>query len=114
VNNLAGVLQAQGKYEEAEQLNRRVGEGREGERAGTESSLHQRKWYEEASQLYQRACEGYKQKLGPQHPKTVACLNRFSAMRQNVEQDGLDQCRTLTSNSKAGLRGDISASRSRH
>ena len=38
VNNLASVLQGQGKHEEAEQMNRRALEGREG--AGKGASRH--------------------------------------------------------------------------
>lgn len=44
--------------------------------------LHKGRRYEEASRLYQRACNGYSQKLSSQHPTTVACRNHFEAMRQ--------------------------------
>jgi tetratricopeptide (TPR) repeat protein len=115
VSNLALVLQDQGKYDEAEKLNRRALEGREKELGEQHPStlasvynlaylLHKRKQYEEASGLYQRACDGYKQKLGTQHPTTIACLNHFSAMQKETEQEGLGQSRTLIDNGKAALR----------
>ncbi|KAF2190151.1 TPR-like protein [Zopfia rhizophila CBS 207.26] len=100
VDNLASVLRYQGKYDEAEKLNRRALEGYEKElgvqHPDTLNSvyclaylLHEQKRYEEASWLYQRACDGYKQKLGSQHPTAVVCLNHFSAMQQEAQQEGL-------------------------
>ena len=76
MDNLAGVLHYQGKYDEAEKLNRRALEGREKEHRvqhpDTLTSvyclaylLHMAKRYIEAAELYQRACEGYIQELGP-------------------------------------------------
>jgi hypothetical protein len=62
--------------------------------------LHKPKRYEEASGLYQRACDGYKQKLGTQHPTAIACLNHSSAIQQEAEQEGLGQSRTLINNGK--------------
>ncbi|KAH8588907.1 P-loop containing nucleoside triphosphate hydrolase protein [Bisporella sp. PMI_857] len=112
VGNLASVLQDQGKYDRAEKLNRRALEGFEKElgeqHPDTLASvynlaylLHKRKRYVEASGLYQRACNGYKQKLGTQHRTTIACLNSFSAMQREAEQEGLGQSRTLINNGKA-------------
>ncbi|KAF2174720.1 hypothetical protein K469DRAFT_519637, partial [Zopfia rhizophila CBS 207.26] len=68
-------------YDEAEKLNRRVLEGRENklgkDHPDTLTSvyclaylLHQQKPYKEASGLYQRACNGHKQKPGSHHPST--------------------------------------------
>jgi hypothetical protein len=51
--------------------------------------LHKQKRYIEASELYQRACDGYQQKLSPQHPIFVACLNHLAAIQQEAEQTGL-------------------------
>jgi len=95
---LAGVLWGQGKYLEAEMLNRRALEGREKElgkqHPDTLTSvsnlaylLHKQRRYDEASQLYQRACDGYEEKLGSEHPTTIACLHRYSDMQKEVEKD---------------------------
>ena len=46
--------------------------------------LQNKKEYEEASILYQRACTGYKSSLGPKHPMTIACINHYSAMLDNI------------------------------
>jgi len=97
VNNLASVLQYQGKYEEAEQMSRRAVEGKEKalgkEHPSTPNSVyclaylyHQRKRYDSASELYQRACDAYKRILGPQHPTTVACCNHYSRMISEMNQ----------------------------
>ncbi|KAJ9660117.1 hypothetical protein H2201_007024 [Coniosporium apollinis] len=91
VNNLAGVLQDQGKYEEAEEMNRRVLEGREKvlgkEHPDTLTSvyclaylLHKRKQYKQAEVLHQRACTGYARVLGFNHPNTLACSRNYSSM----------------------------------
>ncbi|RDL35922.1 uncharacterized protein BP5553_06534 [Venustampulla echinocandica] len=106
VSNLASVLRDQGKYDEAEKLSRRTLKGREKElgeqHPDTLTSvynlaylLHRRKRYKEALGLYQRACDGYKYKLGTQHPTAIACLNHFSAMQQEVKQEGLGQLRDV-------------------
>ncbi|KAF1950534.1 hypothetical protein CC80DRAFT_577110, partial [Byssothecium circinans] len=97
VSNLALVLQDQGKYDEAEKLNRKVLEGREKElgedHPNTLTSvyclahlLHTLRQYTEAAELYQRACNGYTQQLGSQHPTSVACHNSFAAMQQEATQ----------------------------
>ena len=57
--------------------------------------LQKQKRYVEASELYQRACDGYKDKLGSQHPTAIACLNHFAAMQQEAEQDGVGQREAL-------------------
>lgn len=70
--------------------------GREGEGAGCTAPrytsvyslaylLQKRKRYVEASELYRRACDGYKQKLGSQHPTVIACLKDFAAIQQKAE-----------------------------
>ena len=97
VNNLAGVVQAQGRYREAETLNRRALEGWE-KKLGEDHPdtltsvyclahlLHTLCQYPEAAKLYQRACDGYSQQLGSQHPRTVACRDHFAAMHQEAMQ----------------------------
>jgi tetratricopeptide (TPR) repeat protein len=102
VGNLALVLQAQGKYygalgkyDEAERLSRRVLEWRSRElgkdHPDTLTSfyclatlLHDQQRYAEATELYQKACDGRKWKLGRQHPYTIACLNDFRSMKQEM------------------------------
>ncbi|KAF2677739.1 hypothetical protein K458DRAFT_318878, partial [Lentithecium fluviatile CBS 122367] len=51
--------------------------------------LHTIKRYAESAQLYQRAYDGRVQKLGPQHPQTIACGNHFSALREEAKQTAL-------------------------
>ena len=95
VSNLAGVLRNQGKYDEAEQMNRRALEGSEKalgeEHPDTLTSVyclaylyHQQRRYDAASVMYQRACDGYKRRLGPNHPTTVACCDHFAKMVQEM------------------------------
>jgi hypothetical protein len=48
--------------------------------------FYQRKRYDTASELYQRACDAYKRILGPQHPTTVACCNHYSKMVNDIDQ----------------------------
>ncbi|RAO73452.1 uncharacterized protein BHQ10_009464 [Talaromyces amestolkiae] len=114
VSNLAVVLRDQGKYNEAEKLNRRAVEEREKELGvqhpdtlnsiyGLACLLDKQKRYTEASELYQRACDGYKQKLGSQHPTAIKCLNDFTAMQQEAEEEGLRRSRTFNNNHKAAL-----------
>jgi len=90
VSNLASVLQDEGKYDEAERLNRRALEGRKKElgeqHPDTLTSvyclaylLQKQTRYEGASELHKRACYGYQQKLGSQHPTTIACVNHYAS-----------------------------------
>jgi tetratricopeptide (TPR) repeat protein len=85
---LALVLQSQGKYDEAEQLNRRALEGREKELgihhpdtlasvSNLASVLQSQGKYDEAEKLNRRALEGKEKELGVHHPdtlKSVYCL----------------------------------------
>jgi tetratricopeptide (TPR) repeat protein len=91
------VLQYQGKYEAAEEMNRRALEGSEKalgkEHPDTLTSvyclaflLHQRQQYEAASALYQRASSGYQYVLGPEHPTTVACYEHYSSLTQEMQR----------------------------
>jgi tetratricopeptide (TPR) repeat protein len=100
VNILAGVLQHQGKYAEAETLNRRALEGSEKElglqHPDTLSSiyclaylLHKMKRHQEASQLYQTACDGFKKKLGPEHPTTIVCCRNYSNLQKEMAAETL-------------------------
>jgi tetratricopeptide (TPR) repeat protein len=95
--NLAGVLDKQGKYAEAESLNRQTLELSEEVLGKTHPEtltsvyclaylLQSRKEYEEASILYERACSGYKSSLGSKHPTTIACISHYSAMLSNIRE----------------------------
>ncbi|KAH0555788.1 hypothetical protein GP486_006269, partial [Trichoglossum hirsutum] len=85
----------QGKYEEAEAMNRRALDGKEKvlgkEHPSTLTSvyslanlLHEQKRYEAASELYQRASSGYRVILGQSHPTTIACDNSYCSMRREM------------------------------
>jgi tetratricopeptide (TPR) repeat protein len=92
------MLQYQGKYDEAEKLNRRALEGYEKElgvhHPDTLTSvyclahlLHTMKRYTEAEELYHRAYNRYVQKRGPQHPDMIACTNYLSAVQEEATQE---------------------------
>jgi tetratricopeptide (TPR) repeat protein len=92
------VLHYQGKYEAAEEMNRRALEGYEKvlgmEHPSTLTSvyclaslLQATRQYDIASKLYQRAIAGFKKTLGLQHPTTVACSKHYSSM-QDVMKGG--------------------------
>ncbi|KAF2802651.1 HET-domain-containing protein [Mytilinidion resinicola] len=113
VSNLALVLQYQGKYEQAEDMNRRALEGSEKalgkEHPDTLTSvyclaylLHQRQQYKDASPLYQRACAGYQEKLGPDHPTTQACMDHYSSLQRLWKLEALGS----KSNVSIDVRGD--------
>jgi tetratricopeptide (TPR) repeat protein len=97
VNNLASVLQNQGKYEEPETMNRRALEGRE-KALGKEHPdmlmsvyclaylYHQQKRYDTASELYQRACER-KKVLGEEHPDTLTSMNNLTFTWKSLGRD---------------------------
>jgi tetratricopeptide (TPR) repeat protein len=85
VSNLALVLRAQGKYDEAEKPNRRALEGSEKElgklhpdtltSVGNPASVLQDQGkYDEAERLNRRALEGREKELGEQHPDTLTSV----------------------------------------
>ena len=87
----ANLYQSQGQYEEAEQLLRRVLEGRE-EKLGlkhpdtlrTVQNLavvyRDQGRYSEAERLYRRALEGWEEKLGPKHPDTLRTVDNLAVI----------------------------------
>ena len=98
---------AKWKYDEAEKLNWRALEGHEKEmgvhHTDTLTSsyllahlLHRQKQHSEARDFYQRACNGFRERLGSQHPTTVACCNHFLAMQQEIKQANPVQSKSLT------------------
>jgi len=108
------VLHNQGKYGEAEKLNRRALEGREKElgvqHPDTLTSvyclaylLYMTKRYAEAAELYQQAYEGYIQALGPQHPHTIACGQHFLALEREQKYAQLAEDQEIAMHSKAAV-----------
>ena len=98
MSNLALVLGSQGKYAEAETMTRKTLELKEEVLGKTHPQtltsvyclaylLQSKKEYEEASILYERACAGYKSLLGSKHPTTRACVNNYSAMLDDIEEE---------------------------
>ena len=100
MNNLALLLNRQGKYDEAEPIHRQTLALREKvlgkEHPDTLLSVycfarlfHQKKQYHDALLLYQRACTGHEKILGLNHPITVACSKHYSAMLSEMEAEVL-------------------------
>ncbi|KAH9205226.1 hypothetical protein DL95DRAFT_397867 [Leptodontidium sp. 2 PMI_412] len=97
MSNLALVLDSQGKYADAETMNRQTLEIKEEVLGKTHPDtltsiyclaylLQNRHKYEEATTLYQRACSGYKSSLGSEHPTTKACVDHYSLMLNSLKQ----------------------------
>jgi tetratricopeptide (TPR) repeat protein len=98
LNHAARYIQtAQGKYEEAEKLNRRALEGCEKElgahHLGTLGSLHNlalvlqsQGKYEESEKLNRRALDGYEKDLGVHHPQTFTSVNNLALVLQSQEK----------------------------
>ncbi|OCK82773.1 hypothetical protein K432DRAFT_292475, partial [Lepidopterella palustris CBS 459.81] len=95
--NLAGVLSRQGKYKEAESINRQTLARYEkvlgAEHPDTLTSVYclayllaNQHRYDEAAPLYERTCAGYRKVLGNDHPSTHACLEHYSEMRASREE----------------------------
>ena len=95
MSNLAGVLDSEGKYKGAEDVHRQTLAVMElvlgKEHLDTLISvyclaylLHSVERHRDAEVLYQRACAGYKETLGADHPTTVACLQHYSSMHQEA------------------------------
>jgi hypothetical protein len=97
MNNLANVLDSQGRYEEAEAMHRQelaICEkvlGRE--HPDTLTSLYclahllaKQGCYKESLALYDRACAGYNIVLGEDHPTTRACRQHRTKTVASQEQ----------------------------
>ncbi|KAK4890549.1 hypothetical protein LTR49_028725, partial [Elasticomyces elasticus] len=92
-NNLAQVLQCQGKYEAAEEMNRRALKGYE-KALGPEhphtltsvSNLAQvlqcQGKYEAAEEMNRRALKGREKALGPEHPHTLTSVSNLALVLQ--------------------------------
>ena len=99
VSNLASVLQNQGKYEAAEEINRRALEKYKkmlgAEHPNTLTSvyyltyiLHSKGQYDAASKLYQRAITGYQKTLGSHHPTSLAYFGHYSSILDELKERG--------------------------
>ena len=99
------MLQGQGKYDEAEEMNRRALEGREKElglnHPDTLSSVYclaylldARDEHQEALALYHRASSGFAKVLGPKHPTTLACQKHKEILLKSMRAESLsgDSC----------------------
>jgi hypothetical protein len=100
MNNLALVLDRQGKYEEAEAMHGQELAMREKvlgkDHPDTLVSvyclaqlLENRHRYDESTALYERACTGYSAVFGKDHPTTRSCRQHYSQMLASQEQDRL-------------------------
>ncbi|KAI4264617.1 MAG: hypothetical protein L6R42_000279 [Xanthoria sp. 1 TBL-2021] len=94
VGNLASVLQYQGKYEEAEQINRRaldwykkvLGEEHPNTLISVgnlASVLRYQGKYEEAEQIHRRALDGVEKVLGEEHPGMVTSVDNLALVLQD-------------------------------
>ncbi|KAI8686582.1 NACHT domain-containing protein [Fusarium keratoplasticum] len=90
---LGSVLRYQGKYEEAEQMNRRALEGHEkvlgrehphtlGSISNLGLVLQYQGKYEEAEQMHRRALEARERVLGREHPDTLASVGNLGLVLQ--------------------------------
>ena len=101
LSDLASAHWRQGKYEAAEEMNRRALEGYEKvlgkKHPDTLTSiyclaylLHQKRDYAVAFALYERAHSGYVSVLGPSHPTTVQCFNHMSSLQDKLNNTKLE------------------------
>ncbi|RDW63751.1 hypothetical protein BP6252_11296 [Coleophoma cylindrospora] len=85
VSNLALVLERQGRYAEAESMNRRALGGREKElgpnHPDTLTSRQGR--YTEAESMNRRALEGREKELRPRHPDTLTSVNNLALVLES-------------------------------
>jgi tetratricopeptide (TPR) repeat protein len=88
MSNLALVLESQGKYEEAEAMNRQTLALKE-----TVLSVYclayllaSRHCYDESFVLYERACAAYPAVLGEDHPTTRVCRQHYSKALASQKQ----------------------------
>ncbi|KAI1840261.1 hypothetical protein JX266_013542 [Neoarthrinium moseri] len=95
VGILALVLGNQGKYEEAEVMNRRALDGYQkalgADHPDTLTSVYNLAYlcqeqdrFEEADQYYLTALDGYRKVLGPAHPITLACEGHYTSLRERI------------------------------
>ena len=94
---LAGMLDRQGKYEEAEAMHRQtlalsekvLGKEHPDTLTSVYSLAHllaKQNLYDDAATLYQRACDGDSMVLGDDHPTARACQRHYLEMLQGKEQ----------------------------
>lgn len=104
------MLGSQGKYEEAESMNRQTLARREkvlgADHPDTLMSVYclahllaNQHRYDESVVLYKRACAGYSTVLGKDHRTTHACRQHYSKMLASQEQDELGRPPKIPNNS---------------
>jgi tetratricopeptide (TPR) repeat protein len=92
--NLGLVLQSQGKYEEAEEMHRRVSEVMEKvlglEHPNTLTSMNNlavllanQGRYDKAEEIHRRVLEVKEKVLGPEHPSTLESINKLGLVLRN-------------------------------
>ena len=92
----ASVLNEQGKYEAAEEMNQRALEGSEKvlgkEHPDTLISvwcladlMERRGWYIDAVLLYKRAVVGFNTSLGAEHPHALRCQQSLIRLQRGIE-----------------------------
>lgn len=96
MNGLAVALSKQGKYAEAEEMQRRTLELKEKALGKEHSSTSVSVWWlayllegqrslNGSTSLYERACTGFQKVLGPDHPDTVSCSKQYESILKNVK-----------------------------
>jgi hypothetical protein len=116
MSNLAGVLDRQGKYEEAEAMNRQTLARREKvlghEHPDTLTSIYclaylltHQQCYNESLPLYKRACAGYEAVLGKDHPTTRACHQHYADALASQERSQLAISPTIAGSTKSARIG---------
>jgi tetratricopeptide (TPR) repeat protein len=94
ISNLASVLRRQGRYEEAESMNRRALKGYEKELGANHPDtltsvgnlalvLQRQGRYEKAESMNRRALEGREKELGANHPDTLISVGNLASMLQH-------------------------------
>src|SRR5207247_1319639 len=112
-NNLAGLYQARGCYDQAEPLYKKALQGRRAklgaDHPNTLASMHclaglyqAQGCYDEAEKLFQQALEGRRAKLGANHPDTLISLKNLAGLYQ--ARGRLDAAEPLFREAVAGAR----------
>jgi tetratricopeptide (TPR) repeat protein len=116
MSNLAHVLGRQGKYEDAEAMNRQTLALKETvlgrEHPDTLTSVHNlahllahQHRYHEALALYDRASAGYQAVLGKDHPTTRACCQHHADSLASQEQGSLVIAPTIVDSNESARAG---------
>ena len=107
LTDLAVSLMDQGKYAEAEPLNREALGGCRRELGNAHrdtldcifnlaNSLHEQGKYDEAEKLYREALDGFRRELGNAHPDTLTSINNLAVLLRKQAQIKLAEAERLT------------------